>query len=292
MPVAIVTDTVACLPRDVIENYKIRVVPLEVIYKGRVYRDGIDLTASSFYQMFADSDELATTSAPPPETFLEIYEELAAEGKDVLVICPSTKLTHVYESATIAARLFKEKAYTTAVEVLDSGTAAGAQGFVVMDAALQAQDSGNLDGVLQVARDAMQDVHVVVFLETLEYLARGGRVPQVVAWANSLLKIKPIIELRPLGRGVMLLGRARSRQKAMAQIVEILKHRTGSQPFRAMIQHTNAAEEANVLSQEISRRPSCRQVYIQDFTPVMGVHTGPGLVGLSYSTYVPTKIEN
>ncbi len=286
MALSIVTDSVACLPQEIVDKYRISVVPMEIVYKGKVYKDGVDISPGEFYRILKDSNVLPTTSAPSPQAYLDTYERIIGEGNEILVICPSTKLTHVYASARIAADMLKEKEPGAAIEVLDSGTAAGAQGFVVMDAAeAVARDGGNPGDVIRLVKDAMKDVHVVVFLDTIEYLARSGRVPYILAWANSILKIKPIVELLPLGRGVVPIDRARTRQRALQRIMEILERRVRGVSIRVAVQHTDSIIEAQELAGRVKSRLDCREVWIQDFTPVMGVHTGPGLVGVSYSTY-------
>ena len=291
MPVAIVTDSVACLPQAVVDSHEITVVPLEVIYKGKVYRDGIDITAARFYDLLAASDEIPTSTAAPPEAYLEVYEKHMREGKEVLCICPSRKLTHAYESALVASKLFKEKTPKARVEVLDSGTVGGAQGFVVMDSAVAVKRGAGLEKAIKIAQEATKSVHLIAFLETLDYLAKGGRVPNVIAWANSILKIRVIIELLPQGRGVIPIDRARTRQRAMERLLELLIKKTRNLAARVAVQHTNSPEEAGYLALKVKSLPNCRQVEVQDFTPVMGVHTGPGLLGLAWSTCDVSEIE-
>ena len=285
MSVSIVTDSVACLPDDTVSKYDISVVPMEIVYNGRVYKDGVDMSPREFYEVLNKASVLPTTTAPSPRAYLDTYEKLLHEGNEILVICPSSKLTHVFASARLAADMFKERAPGAAIEVLDSGTAAGAQGFVVTDAAGAAEDGENLAGVTRVANEVMKAVHVVVFFDTIEYLARSGRLPYILAWANSLLKIKPIVELLPLGKGVVPVDRVRTRERALKRVMEILEQRAQGLRVRVVVQHTNALTEAQALASLVKSRLDCDEVGIQDFTPVMGVHTGPGLVGISYSTY-------
>lgn len=291
MGVGIVTDSVACLPEELADRCGITVVPLQVIIGDKTYLDGIDITPSQFYQILAKSKVAPTTSAPPPETYLKAYEKIAEKGQDLLVICPSIKLTHVYESARLAADMLKEKFGRVNIEVLDTGTAAGSQGMVALDAAGAAMSGMRLEDVVNVARESMKEVHLIAFLDTLTYLARSGRVPLLLAWANALLNIKPIIEVLPLSQGVVPVTRVRTRTRAMGKVVEILKKRSNNLPLRVIIQHSDAEEEADELAGEIRSKLGSKVLYIKDFTPVIGVHTGPGLVGVSYSTYKNDPFE-
>lgn len=286
MTVAIITDSVACLPPDLARQLNITVIPLEIVYKGRVYRDGVDLSPAQFYDILRQADTLPTTTAPPPQVYLAEYERIASDGNDILVVCPSKQLTHVFVAAEVAANTLKERSPQTSVQVLDSGTAAGAQGFVALDVALASiRKRLALADLTRLASQIMEKVHVVVFIDTIDYLAKGGRVPYILAWASALLKIKPIIELLPMGKGVVPLERVRTRQRALSRVLEIVEGKVRGLPLRVMVHHTNSLEEAEGLASQIRERLKASAVYIQDFTPVMGVHTGPGLVGVSYTTY-------
>jgi DegV family protein with EDD domain len=292
MPVSIVTDSVACLPQQIVDKYNITVIPLEIVYGDRVLLDGVDISPSEFYELLSTSKVLPTTSAPPPKMFLDAYEKLIGQGREILVICPSAKLTHVFVSANVAAAMLKEKMPDAAVEVFDSGSAASAQGFVVTDAAEAALGKNmGLSEVLQVARQSSKGAYILCYIDTIEYLARSGRVPYILAWANSLLKIKPIIQLLPAGKGVVPVDRARTREKALHRVFEILEWKTRMKPLRVVVQHTNSLCEAEELAGLIESRLNVGRPCIRDFTPVMGVHTGPGLVGVSYSTYKPGDVE-
>jgi DegV family protein with EDD domain len=282
--IAIITDTVACLPADLANRLGIRVIPLQVIHKGVTYLDGVDMSAGRFYQILSTSEELPTTSAPVPEAYAAVYEELIEGGKEIMVICPSYRLTHVFESANIAARLIRERRPGAVISVIDSGTAAGAQGFVACEAARAVQAGANMAEVITVASDIMQKVCVIVFLDTLNYLVKGGRVPYIFGWANALLNIKPIIELKPLNKGVVPLARVRTRPGAMHKLIQVLKKRILNNPTDIVVHHTNCADEAMILEKDLKASLNCRNIYIKDFTPVMGLHTGPGLLGVAYFT--------
>ena len=219
--VAIVTDSTICLPRELIDKYKIEIVPQVFIYEGKNYRDGVDITPAQFYRLLSRAKELPTTSAPSIGDYLEVFKRVAKKAKGVLVVTPSAKLSHTFDSAKTAAGMAKDKLHNVAVEVLDSETAAGAQGFVVLAAAKAAAFSENIARVIEAARSLMPKVHLVAFIDTLHYLAKGGRVPQIAAWASSLLRIKPLFELLPLSKGVTSVDRVRTRPKAIERLAEL-----------------------------------------------------------------------
>jgi DegV family protein with EDD domain len=187
----------------------------------------------------------------------------------------------MFDSARAAAELAREVLPRTAIQVLDSGTAAMAQGFVVLGAARAARAGKELQEVMEAATRIMPRVELVAVLDTLHYLARGGRVPKVVAWATSLLQIKPILTLS--GEEVGFLERVRTRKKALSRLVEIMRERVGGKrPLHASVFHAAALGEALALREEIVREFQPQELYLTQFTSVMGVHTGPGVVGLAY----------
>jgi len=280
--VAIVTDSAACLPGELVESYGIEVVPMEFIHEGKVYRDGIDITPAEFYDLLPHAKKLPDTSAPSPNSYLAVFQSLAQKKAAIVVVTPSSRFTHAFISAKAAVQMAQEQVARVAVEVVDSGTAAGAQGLVVLAAAREAHNGSSLNKTVDAARNLMPRVHLIAVLDTLRYLAKGGRVPQVVAWANSLLKIRPIFQLQPQAKGVTLIDRVRARSKATGRLIEIMKEQADQKPVHVIVMHTNELAEANDLRNKIKSQLNCAEIYVADFTPVMGVHTGPGLLAVAY----------
>ncbi len=280
--VAIVTDSTVCLPRELIKRYGIEVVPMELIHEGKVYKDGVDIAPTRFYQLLAQSEKLPTTSAPSVGTYFEALKNVTEKAKYVLIVAPSAKFSHAFDSAKAAAEMTRDKLQNVVVEVLDCGTGAGAQGFVVLAAAKAAALGVSLTRVIDSARNLMPCVHLIAFIDTLDYLAKGGRVPQIAAWASSFLKIKPIFELLPLSKGVTSTDRVRTRPRAVERLMELLRERVDTKPMHAIVMHTNALDEAKRLEERIVNEFNCVEVYVEVFTPVMGVHTGPGLLGVAF----------
>jgi len=256
---------------------------MEFVYEGKVYRDQIDITPTQFYELLSKAKELPTTSAPSPGSYFEVFRRVAERAKAILVVTPSATLTHAFDSAKAAVQMSKEKMPDVTIEVLDCGTAAGAQGLVVIASAKAGTMENRSPGqVAEVARNLMPRVHLIAFIDTLHYLAKSGRVPQLIYWANSLLKIKPVFELRPLGKGAVPLNKIRTRPKAIEQLIELLKERVETEPLYCIVMHTNVLDEAEKLKERMITEFNCVEAYVVDFTPVMGVHTGPGLLGIAF----------
>ena len=279
--VAIVTDSVACIPREQVEEYGIEVVPVQVIFGDKAYRDGIDISPSQFYALFRQAEKLPTTAASLPGSLLEAYRKASRRGASILCITLSAKLSGMFNAARLAVEMAKETLPNVTIELLDCGTAAAAQGLVVLAAARAAALGKSLTEVADKARSVMQRVNLFAMLDTLYYLVKGGRVPKAAHWASSLLRIKPILTLAE--GEVHPLAKPRTTAGAMKHILKMMEQKVvQGQPLHAAIMHADILDEAVALRGQISSRFNCAELFITEFTPVMGAHTGPGVVGVAF----------
>ena len=278
--VALVTDSAASLPASFRAQYDIEVVPLNLVFEDRSYPDGLE-SNGHFYQALKAARRPPTTTSASPGTHLEALRRAAAKAPSVLCITVSSRFSGTYDAAMKGAQMLRDERPDVAVEVLDSQSAAMAEGFVVIEAARMAATGAELADVLAHAREVVSHVGIVAVIDTLEYLARGGRVPRIQAWASALLSVKPIIELRQ--QDIHLVTRTRTRQRAVAQLIPILEQRgLRGQKLHLCVQHTNAPQEAERLAEEAAGRLHPAEVAVSEFTLVMGAHIGPGLLGLAY----------
>jgi len=281
--VAIVTDTTACIPREQVEKYGIELVPVDIIFGDKVYRDGIDITPDQFYALLRQAEKLPTTSGSLPDPFLDAYREASKRAASILCITLPAKLSGMCNSAQLAKQMAKEALPNVVIEVLDCGTAAAAQGLVVLAAARAAASGGSLTKVIETARNVMQQVNLFATLDTLYYLVKGGRVPKAAALVGSLLKIKPIFtvtdgEAHPVTN-------PRTTAGAMKRILKIMEQKVAKgQPLHVAVMHADALDRAKELMGEISSQFDCAELFITEFTPVMGAHTGPGVIGIAFYT--------
>ncbi len=277
--VAIVTDSTACLPKELVEEYDIRVVPVAFIFEGRSYRDEIDITPSELYQLLETGDKLPTTSAPPPGAYLEAYRELSQRTDSIVCITVPRELSMVFQTAMQAKEVAREALPNTSISVIDCHTAAGGQGLIVLEAARAAAKGASLEEVLKVVKDMMPRVHLFVMLDTLYYLAKGGRIPKVVAGAGSVLRVKPFLTVAD-GK-IRMLTPVRTKRRGLERMLKIMRERTKG-PVHVIVMHANVLHEAEELKARISSEFDCAEIYVTDFTPVMGIHTGPGLVAIAF----------
>jgi len=279
--VAIITDTTACIPQEQVAKYDFEVVPVELIFEDKVYRDGIDISPSEFYALLRQAKKLPTTSASSPSPYIEAYRKASQRAKGILCITEPSKFSAMFDSALVAKEMARAALPNVVIEVLECATAAAGQGLVALAAARAAASGKNLDEVMETAKSIMSRVNLFAALDTLHYLVKGGRVPQAAALVNSLLKIKPIFTLNQSNAHTVALPRSIS--SAMKRILKMMEQKVvKGQPLHAAVMHADALDKAVVLRNRISSQFDCAELFITEFTPVIGVHTGPGLVGVAF----------
>ncbi|HET6477745.1 MAG TPA: DegV family protein [Dehalococcoidales bacterium] len=271
MPVKVVTDSVADLPSQVAEELEITVIPLNVRFGEKVYRDGIDLTTERFYQELTSSKVMPVTSVPSPLTFTTAYDKLAEETDEILAIMLSSKLSATHEVAVQSIGLMKR---SCRVEVIDSGWAVMAQGFLVMAAARAALAGAKLDELMEIVRANIPRVDMRAAFDTLEYLRRGGRIGAAQALLGAALKIHPIITMK--NGLVEPAGRSRSRARAIEHLYQFA---AGYNRIEEMaVEEAACPEDADLLVERLGNLFPRERIYRTKTTPVIGTHTGPGLL--------------
>lgn len=275
-----VSDSVSCLPKELTEKYAIEIVPISLIINGSVYRDGVDITPTKVYQLLETTKSVPTTSSPSPGDFIQVYRELSKSVDGVVCVTICSDISMMFDSATKAKQIAAEELPRLAINVIDSRTAGGAQGFVALAAARAAASGKDLAEVTRVAELMIPRVNMIAVLDTLYYLARAGRIPRIAAWAGSILRINPILTFSHEGIG--LLERARTKPRAVSRLLEIMEKRTNGKPVHVNIMHANVAEEAENLRERIESSFKCVELYITDFAPTMGVQAGPGTLALAF----------
>ncbi len=271
MPVKIVTDSVADIPSGVVDELGITVVPMLVRFGEETYHDGIDLTADQFYEKLIHSKVVPATAVPSLDLFARTYAGLAEETDEILVIMLSSRLSGIYNAALQSASLVESNCR---IEVVDSGWAVMAQGFVVIEAARAARDGASLDEVLEVVNRNIPRVDMRAAFDTLEYLQRGGRIGKAQALLGSMLRINPIITLKD--GLVEPAGRARSRARAIDLLYEFA---AGYSYIEGLaVEEAACPDDGDLLVERLSAIFPKERIYRSRTTPVIGTHTGPGLL--------------
>jgi DegV family protein with EDD domain len=275
--VAVVTDSTAYIPDDLVQKYNIPVVPQVLIWGGETFRDGVDIQPDEFYARLKKAKVMPTTSQATIGAFKETFTRLASEGYDILAILVGSKLSGTIDSAQQA----REMVPGTNIELVDSKTAAMALGFQVLAAARAAEQGASLAECKAVAEGAACCVGVVFAVDTLEFLHRGGRIGGGARFLGTALNIKPILELKD--GHVEAIDRVRTRKKSLARLLELAEQRIENRhPVRVAVLHANAPEEARELLDEAGKRFNAVETVYSQVSPVVGTHAGPGTVGLAF----------
>ena len=281
LQVAVVTDTTACIPKEQVKKHGIEVVPIELVFGDKVYRDGIDISPTEFYALLRQAETLPTTAGSLTGPYLEAYRKVSRKASGILCITESSKFSGMFNSARVAVEMARKDIPSVPIEVLECTTAAAGQGLVVLAAARAAASGKSLAEVVEIAREVMPQVSLFATLDTLHYLVRGGRVPKAAGLVNSLLQIKPVFTVNEGDAHTVALPR--STPNAMKRILKLMGQKVAKgQPLRVAVMHADALKEAIILRNRISSQFDCAELFITEFTPVMGVHTGPGVIGVAF----------
>jgi fatty acid kinase fatty acid binding subunit len=274
MPVAIVTDTCHYLPRDLLAEHEIHEVSLYVHWNGQAQRESDISNYDEYYERLRTASEMPTTSQPSIGDFLEVYEPLLDAGSEIV----SIHLAGGMSGTVGAAQQAREQlgALAERVHVIDSASACGGQGLVVLAAAAAARDGADGGAVAERALRARAQMKMWFAIETLEYLKRGGRIGGAQAWLGATFKIKPILTVES---EITPIERVRTSRRAFERMVDLLGSRHSDGADAWMVQHIQALDEAAELAARGREIFDCEPLVLSEIGPVIGTHVGPGLLG-------------
>ena len=278
--IKIVTDSTAYLPEATVRQHDIRVVPLYVHFGEKAFREGVELSNQEFYTRLKEAPELPTTSQPSAGEFHQVFKELLDAGHEIVTLTISSKLSGTWNSAMAAKGMLPEADIT----VIDSlSTSVGLH--LMVETAVEAASAGATRQEIVAKVEAIkQSLQIFFVVDTLEYLAKGGRIGNAKAFLGTLLKVKPILVLQD--GAIEPLEQVRSKRKAQARMLDLVEEYVGNHGPQARTAVTNALvpDEAEALKKEIVERLGCREPVMGELGPVIGTHTGPGVVGVAVYT--------
>ena len=279
---ALVVDSSCCLTKDLLESHHITQVPHELIIDEVRYRDGMDISATEFYELVELADTHPTTSAPSPATFLKGFKEAACLSKNILCLTLSRNFSATYQNACLAMKLASKELPHLTINVIDTQTAGGAEGLIALAAAQASFSEKTPESIMSTVEQMIPGVQLIACVNTLSYLSRSGRIPKITAWVGSFLRIKPLMEMR-LG-SAHVIAKLRTRNRAITQMITTVKDRILGNPSKIFIMHANSPEYASTIKSTIETQINCSEVILGEFTPIMGTPTGPGLLGIAFHT--------
>jgi DegV family protein with EDD domain len=272
MTVYVVTDSTADIPREIVDEYSITVVPLTITFGAESFRDGQDLPTDEFYTRLQASKQLPQTAQPPPALFQHAYEHLVSRGEVV-----SVHLSHKFSGTIETARLSAREVAPDKITIIDSGLTSMALGLCVIAAAKKARNGGTRAECAAAAESVAGRIKLLVTFETLDYLRRGGRIGRASAFVGGLLKLKPILTVKD-GEAHPV-ARVRSRQKALDELYALAME--SHDIVDVVVLHTTTPDEAKALAQRVREARPGVPIIVGRFGPALGVHGGPGMIGLA-----------
>jgi fatty acid kinase fatty acid binding subunit len=276
MTLRVVTDSTAYLPATVAEAAGLRVVPLTVTVSGRDGREGLEVSSADVARALRERRVAVTTSRPAPTEFATAYRELFDAGATGIVsVHLSARLSGTYESAELAAEEFGGR-----VAVVDSGSAGMAVGFVALAAAAVANDGGDLTAARAAAEVAAKNLSTLFYVDTLEFLRRGGRIGAASALLGTALSVKPILHV--VDGEVVLREKVRTSARALARLGDLVVEEAGDSDVDIAVQHLDAVDRAQALYDLLLTRlgSRVRRSYVSEVGAVVAAHTGPGVIGV------------
>jgi DegV family protein with EDD domain len=277
--VVVVTDSTAYIPEQALGGLHIPVIPLWVLWSDERFRDGVDMDPPAFYHRLRESKAFPTTSQPSVGEFTGFFRQVADENEaDAVVgVFVTSKLSGTVANAqAVQARLSE-----LTIRVVDSLSTSMAQGFMVLAAARAAAAGKSLDKVVAAAEEMRDRVHLLFAVDTLEYLHRGGRIGGAKWLMGTALKIKPLLHI--LDGTVEPLAQVRTKRKAIARMLDVVEERLGGkQMAEASVIDADSPEEGDAVAEQVKERFGVSTVCRTVVSPVIGVHAGPGTVGVAF----------
>jgi len=276
---ALVTDSASDISKEFAKKYNINVVPIYIHYNGKEFKDGVDINSNQIYSLQREKRAVFNSSSPSPHDFAQVYEKLLKSYKKIFSIHISSKLSAVIKSARIARGLIRAE---KRIKIFDSLSGTMGTGFMVLAAARSILKKYSCDRILFLLNFLRDNMKMYGTIDTLKYLRRSGRVPAITGLISGILKIKPILEI---SNGVVeMVGIAVTRRGSLAEIVRrVIKDFKKERWVIVSIIHTLSFKESERIMKKIQSSLNCVDTMITGCTPVIGAHTGPGLVGVIVS---------
>lgn len=276
-PIALFTDSTCDIPAEWLKQYEITVIPLTIIFGDEQYLEKVDMSPEMFYQRLQTDPIHPTTSQPTPKAFLDAFHQVAANGaEEIFVITISSAMSGTIESARRAAQ-----ESPIPVHIMDGKNNSMGLGWQVIAAARARETEGTLAAMQSAAEKAQKGMAYYILLDTIEYLSKGGRIAEAATFLNSILKIKPMICVKPETGTVGASFPSRSRKSGIETLYkEFFKHINIHLPMHITVLHNDCLAEAQALAERIQQEFHPKELIISIVSPVLGVHTGPRALAL------------
>ena len=280
MSIRIIADSTCYLPSEYINKSKISIVSLNVLLNGVSYRE-TDVSNKWFYEEMAKSSEIPKSSQPSIEDVYSCMEELVKDGHDVVGIFLSSDMSGTFSTSNLVKEMILEKYPNANIVMLDSRSNCMQAGYAILEAAKAAADNKSLDEVVSIAKSVIENSKFIFVPDTLDYLKKGGRIGGAAALFGSLLQIKPILTVTD-GKTTVL-TKVRTKKKAIDKIIDTVMEQNLKSPIKGLIvHHINCESEGQELANKLQDKLGISNIKIQSIGPIIGLHVGPGSIGVAY----------
>ena len=277
--VAIITDSIACLTSELVAQYGIEIIPINFFAGGKLYRDWVDITPSEAYKLFLEDPDSFKSSAASPEECLKAFRNASTKADKIFCVTVSSKLSMMYNAACEASKLAMTELPKTTIEVIDSFSATPSEGMVALAGARAADEGKDLTEVVSAAKKVRDKVNAIVILDTMKHVYRSGRIPKIASQIGSLLSIKPILTVSTV---VHFSGVIRNRKQGIERLLGMMREKAGNNKIHAAVLHAYAPDEAEKLKERIASEFNCTELWLAEFSPVMGYACGTGTIGAAF----------
>ena len=280
MSIRIIADSTCYLPKEYIDKYNVSIVSLNVLLNGNSYRE-TDLSNDWFYNEMAKSPTIPTSSQPSIEELYSTVESLVKDGHDVVGIFLSSDMSGTFSTSNLVKNMILENYPNAKIVMIDSRSNCMQAGFAVLEAAKASNENKSLDEVVSIAKNVIENSKFIFVPETLDYLKKGGRIGGAAALFGSLLQIKPILTVED-GKTTVF-TKVRTKKKAIDKIVNTVLEQNSKSPIKGIIvHHINCESEGQELADRLKNSLGLDNVKIQSIGPIIGLHVGPGSIGVAY----------
>ena len=280
-PVAVLTDSCASIPDRLRKQLNIDIVPYYVHRGKEVIRDAVDMTREEFFRWMATAKELPKSATPGPGDYLAAYERLAERTREIVTVCMTSVGSGAYQAAIVAKEMASKELPDLRIEIVDTLQVAVCHGWAAIQAARTALTGASLESVVETAQAVARKSTMIQTADTLRYLYMGGRIGRATHLVGTLLNIKPLIGME---EGVITpLGQARSRKQAYRKMVDIMAEKVGlGAKIKIGYVHAVAPQDVDALRSVVESNFDCDETFVAELSLALGVHTGPGTVGLGF----------
>lgn len=280
--VVVMTDSVACIPRDVAKELNIKVVPAANIYiDGKTYIEGENISADEAYRLIKEDPDRFNTSPISPDYLLRTYRELAEKTDKILFVTIASALTALNKTARAAADLIMQTNPNVSISLFDSCACASTQGLLVMAAARAAAEGKSPEEIIGLLKRIREKAGGIMMLDTLRYVYRTGRMSKTASRIVSVFNIKPINKIKEDGT-LEMIDRSRKTSDGIERLIKAVQKDCAGQAMHFMVTHAAAPENAQVVCEKLKQNFNCLSLLTGDYSPIMGYGAGPGALFVGY----------